>query len=266
MLIVKIGGGKDINISEIAKDLSNIIKTRKVVLVHGANARRDELAKKLQIPTKVVTSPSGVDSVFTDQEAIEVFLMAYPGLVNKQVVAILQRYGINAVGLSGIDGRLWEGRIKSKLLVKEGGKTMAKYGNLSGKVEKANPQILFSLLEGGFVPVITAPGISYDHQIMNTDNDTATAIMAEAVEATEIVSLFEAPGLLKDYKDPQSLIKRVDKAEIEGCLEYADGRMKKKILGAKMAMERGVKKIYFADSRVFQPITKALQGEGTEIS
>jgi acetylglutamate/LysW-gamma-L-alpha-aminoadipate kinase len=266
MLIVKIGGGKDINLPEIAKDLAEVVKNRQVVLVHGANAKRDEIAKRLNIPTKVVTSPSGVDSVFTDKEAVEVFLMAYTGLVNKQIVATLQKFGLNAVGLSGIDGRLWEGKIKSKLLVKEEGKIKAKYGNLSGKVEKVNPQVVFSLLEAGFLPVITAPGVSYDSEIMNTDNDTATAIMAKALGVTEIVSLFEAPGLLKDHKNPDSLIKHVERNKVEEFLKYADGRMKKKIFGAKMAVERGVKRIYLADSRVAKPITKALKGEGTEIS
>ncbi len=265
MLLIKIGGGKNINLEAVCKDIAEIRKTQKVVLVHGANATRDEIAEKMGYPTKVVTSPSGVNSVFTDEKAIEVFLMAYPGLVNKTLVAKLQSLGVNAVGLSGVDGRLWEGKIKDKLMVKEEGKIKMVGGNFSGKVEKANTKVVEVLLENNFVPVITAPGIDYDGRIMNTDNDLAVSIMVEALGIKKIVSLFEAPGMLKDHTDPTSLIPKIQKAEIEDYLKYADGRMKKKILGVKEAMDRGVQKIYFGDARVEHPVLDALDGKGTII-
>src|SRR3989344_8608419 len=107
MLIIKIGGGKNINFDNIAADLASLVKAgRKIILIHGASENRDEIAQRLGIPTKTIMSPSGISSVLTDSDAIDVFLMAYCGVVNKRLVEKLFAHNINAVGLSGVDGRL----------------------------------------------------------------------------------------------------------------------------------------------------------------
>ncbi len=84
MYLIKAGGGKTINWEYIAEDIVEISKTEKVVVIHGASAWRDEIAQKLNIPTKTITSPSGISSVYTDHHAIDVFLMVYAGLINKK--------------------------------------------------------------------------------------------------------------------------------------------------------------------------------------
>src|SRR3989344_1315572 len=123
MLIVKVGGGKNINWDYVGLDLARSVVDDQVVLVHGASAPRDEIAKKLGLPTKTIISPSGITSVYTDESAIDVFLMVYCGLVNKKVVAKLQKVGINAIGLSGIDGRLWQAKRKDVVYAVSDGKT-----------------------------------------------------------------------------------------------------------------------------------------------
>src|SRR3989344_986389 len=106
MIIIKIGGGKAINIDGISSDIATILSQKEqVVVVHGASATRDEIAQKLGVPTKPITSPSGVTSVYTDKAAIDVFLMVYCGLVNKKIVASLIRRNVNAIGLSGVDAK-----------------------------------------------------------------------------------------------------------------------------------------------------------------
>ncbi len=265
MLLVKVGGGKSINWNLIAQDLANIVKRRQIIIVHGANAIRDELGHRMGIKTQTVVSPSGVSSVFTNREFIDLFLMAYPGLANKTIVAKLQSVGVNAVGLCGIDGNLWQAQRKPKLMVKEGDKIKMLDGNYSGKVVKVNPKLVTSLLDNGFVPVITAPAISEQGEIINCDNDTAAAVLVKAMQIKEVVFLFEAPGMLKDYRDPNTLIKTVRRNEVAQMLELADGRMKKKILAVKQMLEAGTQKIYFGDARVVEPVTKALAGEGTTI-
>src|SRR5579864_4502820 len=110
MILIKGGGGKNINWEYISQDIAEIIKRGdQVIVVHGASTTRDEIGKRLGTPTNTITSPSGITSVYTNENAIDVFLMSYCGLINKRIVAIMQRFGVNAVGLSGIDGRLWEG-------------------------------------------------------------------------------------------------------------------------------------------------------------
>ena len=237
----------------------------KVILVHGANWQMEEISKRLGQKTKMVTSPSGYTSRYTDKQTLEALTMVYSGLVNKQIVAKLQALGVNAVGLSGIDGRIWEGEWKKVVLSKEGGKTKVIRDNFQGKVVKVNDKLLRLLLENNYLPVLTIPAISFGNQVINVDNDRAIAVMAKALGIKKLVVLFEAPGLLKDAGDPKSIVKNIQANKIEDYLKYAQGRMKKKILGAKEAVQAGVKIIYWADGRTKNPIKKALKGEGTVI-
>ena len=91
MWIVKIGGGASINIDGILEDLSGL--DQKFIIVHGANALRDELAEKLKMPRQTITSVSGYDSVLSDENALDVMMMAYSGLRNKRIVEQCQQFG-----------------------------------------------------------------------------------------------------------------------------------------------------------------------------
>ncbi len=197
MILVKAGGGEAVNWAGLAADIAEVRATEPVIVVHGAHALRDALAARLGVPVRKVVSPSGVTSVYTDEEALEVFLMAYAGVANKRIVAQLLRRGVNAVGLSGVDGRLWQATAKKDLLVRENGKTKLLRNNLTGRVDKVNAGLLRLLLESGYVPVISAPAISEEGEIVNTDNDTAAAVLAEQMGIERLVFLFEAPGLLE---------------------------------------------------------------------
>lgn len=266
MIIVKAGGGKNINWDYICKDLVSLIKSgEKIIVVHGASTARDEIAEKLKIPTKTITSPSGITSVYTDKKALEVQLMVYTGLINKQIVAKMQSYGINAVGLSGIDGRVWEAKRKDVVYAVENGKTKLISDNLTGKVEKVNAELLNLLVENKYVPVICPPAISFENEIVNTDNDIAVALMAGVLKIKRMVVLFEAPGMLRNVNDPKSLIRKIKKEELENYMQFAVGRMKKKLLGAQKTLALGVKKIYWGDGRIENPILNAIKGKGTTI-
>jgi [amino group carrier protein]-L-2-aminoadipate 6-kinase len=266
MLLVKIGGAKNINYDNIAKDILELSKTQKVVVVHGASQTRDEIASALGHPTREVISPSGVTSVYIDPKSLEIFLMAYPGLVNKQIVAIFQKHGINSVGLSGIDGKIWEGERKPKILSKDNGKIIALNNNHSGKITKINTQLIEILLENNFVPVICSPAITTSGEIINTDNDTAVAMMVKPLQISKIVYLFDAPGLMKDIEDPNSMIREISYKNIENYYEYAQGRMLKKVMSAKLALENGASKVYLGNVKSPNPIISALNGQSTIIS
>ena len=115
MILIKIGGGSQLNLPAIAQDIQDLSLKESVIVVHGANAERDRLAEKLGHATRYLTSPSGHQGVYTDEQAIEIMLMAYSGLVNKKIVALFRSHGINALGLSGVDGGLWQGERKKYL-------------------------------------------------------------------------------------------------------------------------------------------------------
>lgn len=265
MIILKVGGGKDIDWESIAADAAEIVKKEKLVVVHGANVIRDEIGMKLGVPTRTITSPSGVTSVHTTPEALDVFLMSYAGLANKKAVAVFARHGLKAVGLSGVDS-IWTAKRKEHAVaVGEDGKSRLVTDNFTGRVESANGDLLASLLDQGYLPVLCPPALSYENEIVNVDNDLAVAVTAGALKADTIVSLFEAPGLLKNADDPASLVPAVRKEELDEYMQYARGRMKKKILGAKRAFELGVKKICWGDGRVEKPVSAALAGRGTVI-
>ena len=122
------------------------------------------------------------------------------------------------------------------------------------------------LVENGYLPVISAPAISYEHEIVNTDNDWASAVMAAEMGIRKVVYLFEAPGLLADPDQPATLIRRIERSRLEDHMSQARGRMKKKLLGAQKALEAGVETVYFGDGRVENPVRNALEGKGTVIS
>lgn len=265
MLLVKIGGGAGINWDGVCLDILDLLSKEAVICVHGANVQRDELAARLSVPVQTVFSPSGISSVYTDRALMEVLLMAYAGLVNKKIVARMQSHGINAVGLSGVDGRLWEASPKKNLLVKERGKVKLLKGNLTGRVESINSSLLMLLMDNGYCPVVCAPALSFENEIVNTDNDWAAAVMAGALGIKKIVSLFEAPGLLRDAGDENTMISRIRKEDLDGVLKHAKGRMKKKILGAKKSFENGVEALFWGDGRIDRPVLKTLQGKGTVI-
>ncbi len=264
MLIIKVGGGKDINWDYICQDIAQL--KQKIVLVHGANWEMDKIAKKLGQPPKTIISPSGFASRYTNQETLEILTMVYSGLVNKRVVSKLQSLGINAIGLSGVDGRIWQGQWKKVILAKENGKTKAIRDNYQGKVTQTNSALIKLLSSKNYLPVITIPAISQENKMINVDNDRAVAVMAKDLAVKKLVILFEAPGLLKDPKNESSLIKKVNIKNIDDYYKYAQGKMKKKLMGAKEAFKNGVEQIYWFDGRLNNPVTRALKGEGTTIT
>jgi len=266
MILVKAGGGKDINWDGVCKDIAEIRASDPVILIHGGSVQRDELSQRLNVPVRKVISPSGISSVFTDAQAIEIFLMAYAGLVNKQIVARFHAHGVNAVGLCGVDGKLWQAKAKKDILVRDGGKTKLLRDNLTGRVEAVNERLIRLLVDAGYLPVLCAPAISYENEIVNTDNDTAAAIMAEKLGIETMVYLFEAPGLLRDPDKEDTLIRHIDRYKVEEFLMFARERMKKKIMGVQRAIQGGVKTVYFGDGRIDEPVKSALAGGGTVIS
>jgi len=274
MLLIKIGGGQGTNFELISQDIARIKKNslEQIIFVHGANAARDQLADQLGKPTKRIISPSGVTSVHTDEKAIEILTMAYAGLINKRWVSHFIKNSTKAIGLSGIDGQLLVGQRKKVLISQEGNtlsgtsKKVLIRNTYTGRVSQVNTDLLNLLLSAGYMPVITQPATTADGVMINTDNDLNSALIASQMNVEKMVVLFEASGMMRDINDPGSLIRRIAKDELPEIIRYAQGTMKKKVLGAIEALDNGVKEIYWGDSRIKNPISSALAGNGTVIS
>lgn len=262
MILVKIGGGESIDIPAIVRDLAKV--TAPFLVVHGANALRDDLAQRLGIEVKTLTSLSGVSSVESTPELIDLMMMTYSGLKNKRIVELFQQNGVNAVGLTGIDGGLITGERNSGVKTRIGAKTVL-VRDLSGKPRIVNVDLLTLLLSNGYRPIITVPILDAERVAVNTENDDVVALIHSALPAETIVHFIEAPGFMEDPSDSSSLIQRMTKSELESRLEIASGRIKRKLMAIVKLFEHGAPRVIIADGRVERPLERALAGEGTVI-
>lgn len=268
MIVIKVGGSEGIEYEAVCADIAQLVtEGQQVVLVHGGSHLTNQVATALGHPPQFVTSPSGYTSRLTDRATLEIFEMVYCGQVNKNIVERLQRHHVNAIGLSGLDGRLWQGARKQAIKVVENGRTRIIRDNLTGKVEQVNTALLWGLLHSGFVPVLTPPALSYEGEAMNVDGDRAAAATAVALGAAELLILSNVPGVLRHFPDASSLIPFVAAVDIDHVAQtYAQGRMRIKLLGAQEALQGGVRRVILGDARGERPVLRALDGQGTVIA
>ena len=266
MIVVKVGGGTTLDIDAIVADIVALrAKGTSLVLVHGGAKTTNAVAEALGHPPQFVTSESGHVSRRTDRRTLEIFEMVYCGQLNKMWVEKLQRQGVNAVGLSGLDGRIFEGMRKDTLRIRVDGRKMVLRDDWTGTVERVNTALLTLLIDAGYFPVLTPPGASTAGEAINVDGDRAAAMVAGALKAEALVILTDTPGLLRAFPDESTLITEIPRGKADGFMQFAEGRMKKKVMGAIEAVEEGVGRVIFADGRVTEPLTRALAGGGTHI-
>ncbi len=266
MIVVKVGGSEGIDLNLVCDDVAAVWRTgTELILVHGGSFLTNEVAQALGHPPRFVTSVSGLTSRRTDRRTLEIFEMVCCGQVNKGIVERLQARGINAIGLSGLDGRLLEGKRKGALRIVEDGRRMVLRDDYTGKVEKVKTALFELLLDAGYLPVVAPLAVSYESEAVNVDGDRAAAAIAGAMRADALIILSNVPGLLRSYPDESSLVREVPKERVEQAMALAEGRMKMKVLAATEAASQGVGRVIFADGRVAQPIQRALRGEGTVI-
>ena len=266
MLVIKIGGGAAIGergYDAFARDLAELDEP--AIVVHGGNAEFSQLSRALGMPPRMVTSGSGRVTRYTDAATMDAMLMAYCGKVNKRLVSILQAAGVNAVGLSAIDGKLAWGRRKPVLRGTEDGKSRVFRDDHAGTLQGVDTRLVRLLLEAGYLPVLTPPALGDDGVPINVDGDKLALELAIALGADGLLFFSDTPGLLADRDDESTLIREIDAAAPEGALAAAGGRMVVKVEAALGAIERGVGRVVFADGRAEQPVQRALAGEGTTV-
>ncbi|MFZ5912367.1 MAG: [LysW]-aminoadipate kinase [Chloroflexota bacterium] len=266
MTVIKLGGTEGVDFSAICRDAADLLaQGLKLVFVHGGSAEANALGEALGAPPKFITSPSGYTSRYTDRKTLEVFLMAVNGKINSLLTEQLHRLGVNAFGLSGMDGRLMVAARKDAIQAVENGKRKVIRDDYTGKIESVNSKLLLAILEMGCLPVIAPVAVSQNGEALNVDADRAAAMVASALKAETLVLLTAVPGLMEKFPDEGTLIRSLPQAKLPAALEMAQGRMKKKVLGAEEALQGGVGKVIIADGRVEKPISNALAGNGTLI-
>jgi len=256
MITIKIGGSvvDDLHPSTIL-DIKKISEKEGLIIVHGGGKEVTKVCEQLGKKPKFVTSPSGIKSRYTDQETVEIFTMVMSGRVNKTIVRMLQQNGINAVGLSGIDGRIIEAVRKKKLLiVNEKGRKQAIEGGYTGKISNVNDSLIKSLLDQGFTPVISPIALSEESEFLNVDGDRAAAYIAGKVHSEKVLFITNVDGLLMDDK----LVENLTLAEAKEIRPKIGPGMEKKILAATEALDMGVKEALIANGQRENPISSAI--------
>ena len=241
VVVVKYGGNAMLNEELKQAVMEDIVLLStigiKVVLVHGGGPEINHMLDRVGKESKFIDGLR-----YTDGETMEIVQMVLTGKLNKDIVGILLQKGGRAVGLSGVDS----GLIRAKKTEKDLGYV--------GEVTEVNPEIITSLLDKGFIPVIStvALGEQGDSARYNINADTAAAKIAVALKAEKFVQLTNVPGVLRNIEDPSTLIKRIEKTAL-GSLKATGiiaGGMIPKIDCCLTALEGGVPRTHIIDGRV----------------
>ena len=241
VVVVKYGGNDMIHeeIKEAVMEDIVLLNTIgiKVVLVHGGGPEINHMLERVGKESKFVDGLR-----YTDAETMEIVQMVLTGKLNKDIVGILLQKGGRAVGLSGVDSGLLRAVKTEKDL------------GFVGEVTQVNPEILATLLDQDFIPVVStvASGEQGDSANYNINADTAAAKIAVALKAEKFVQLTNVPGVLRDVNDPSTLIKRIERTAI-GSLKATgiiSSGMIPKIDCCLTALLGGVPRTHIIDGRV----------------
>lgn len=252
LYVIKIGGqiiNDPARLTSFLKQFSSINDHK--ILVHGGGKLATELAAKLNIPQQMVEGRR-----ITDVETLKVVTMVYAGLINKSIVAELQSFGINSIGLSGADGNLVlaHKRVSGEL----------DYG-FAGDIDDINSAFLLSLINQNITPVVCPITHDQKGQLLNTNADTIAQEIAKSVAGKfEVVLIygFEKKGVLRDLQDENSFIKKINALEYEQLKEEGviHSGMIPKIDNAFAAIASGVRQVIIGEAENIKDLIQSKTG------
>ncbi|MFH0897107.1 MAG: [LysW]-aminoadipate/[LysW]-glutamate kinase [Candidatus Bathyarchaeota archaeon] len=266
-MIVAKAGGKILEgglPQNVVLDIKKVSSTNDFIFIHGGGIEVTDIAKKLGKQQKFIISPEGFRSRYTDRETVEIYMMVMTGKLNKETVVALQRSGVSAVGLSGLDGLLVKAKRKKRLImVDERGKKIAIDGGYTGTITEVNTSLLSLLLKSGYVPVVSPVAISEEFEPLNVDGDRFAASIAGSLRADMLILLTDVKGLIIDGK----VVSKLSAFEVEGALHQIGHGMITKVHAALEALNQGVKEVVISSGLVENPISSAFGRKvGTVIS
>lgn len=257
-VVIKYGGNAMIDEKVKESILRDVLLLKtvgiKVVLVHGGGPAIAELLAKYQHKTQFINGLR-----VTDEKTAQLALMALAGRVNKSLVQDLIRLGGNAIGLSGVDGRLIEAEQLSEEL------------GYVGKITAIHPEWIDQINQTDAIPVIASAAMGLDGAIYNVNADTAASRIAGALQAEQFILLSDVRGLYRDFTDENSLIEEINLVNLEKLVserKITDG-MIPKIEAIKYAMQEGLGRAVLLDGRVPHALLLELftdKGQGTLIT
>ena len=257
VVVVKYGGNAMVNEQLKQQVMEDIVLLWligvKIVLVHGGGPEITELMDRLG------KKPEFVDGLrVTDKETVDIVQMVLAGKVNKTLVNLLEMKGGKAIGLSGMDGRLIEAKIKNERL------------GFVGEITKIHIKPVTDLLNNGYIPVVSTVGCDRAGNAYNINGDTAAAHIAGALNAERLILMTDIAGILRDKNDPTTLIPEMSLKEADELYRQGiiSGGMIPKVDCCVTAIHAGVKNAVIMDGRVPHSILMELltnEGAGTWI-
>lgn len=258
-VVIKYGGSAMTDARLKKAVIEDIVLMRYVgmnpIVVHGGGPDITHMLSRLNMESRFVDGYR-----VTSAEAMEVVEMVLVGKVNKDIVNCINGMGGKAVGLSGSDDQL--------ILAKP----MPGRDDLGfvGEVEAINPDVINTVIEKGYIPVISPVGVDNEGQSYNINADLAAAAVATALNADKMVLLTDVPGLLADPDDPESLIATLPVSDVPSLVELGviAGGMLPKVECCSRAVKGGVKRTHIIDGRVLHSILLEIftrEGVGTMV-
>ena len=258
IVVVKYGGNAMINEELKQQVMEDIVLLWligvKIVLVHGGGPEINDLMDRLG---KKPTFVNGLR--VTDKETVDIVQMVLAGKVNKTLVNLLEMKGGKAMGISGMDGRLIEAKMKNPDL------------GYVGEITKIHITPVLDLLEKGYIPVISTVGCDKQGNAYNINGDTAAAYIAGAMNAERLIMMTDIDGILRDRNDPSTLIRELTTIEAKQLEKdgIISGGMLPKVECCIKAISEGVKNVIIMDGRVSHAILMELltdEGAGTMVT
>jgi len=264
MIVVKIGG-ESIKFFDkyIAPDIKELSKSESIVIVHGGGNLVTEIAKRMGKEQRFVISPEGIKSRYTDEEDIKIFTMVTAGLINKELVSILNKNGVNAIGISGVDASFVVAERKKKLIVvDERGRKVAIDGGYTGRITNIKTEVIELLVENKFVPVVSPIAIGTEGELLNVDADTLAQKISSFLKPDYLVYLTDVEGVYLNGK----VLSEIKVGEANSILPKIGTGMNRKVMAAVEAVKSGVKEAIISFSGKEKPVTSAiLKNSGTVI-
>lgn len=242
-MVVKYGGSAMVDPEINKKVIEDIVLMKlvgfKVVIVHGGGKEISENLDKLGIKTKFIDGLR-----VTDEDTVKVVEMVLSGKVNKAIVQRIENHGISSVGISGKDGST----IKVNKIKSLTGKDIG----FVGEVKKVKTDLIDSLVNNDFIPVIAPIGTDDEGNTYNINADFAASAIAGALNAEKLIFLTDVEGVLKDVNDSSSLISQMTVEEVNKYInqEVISGGMIPKVMCCVEGIEKGVKNVHILDGRV----------------
>lgn len=258
VLVVKIGGGAGLDLAASCADLAQVAANRPLVIVHGVSAEANRLCEERGLPVRTLTSPSGHSSRYTDAATRDVFVEAARNVSNN-VISYLGDYGIPA---QRVENTI-HGERKTAVRAVVDGRVRVVRDNYTGSITGVNTEPILALLAQGIVPVIPPEAFSEADGALNIDGDRGAAAVAAALGADDLIILSNVRGLYREFPNEDSFVSEVRSTELQHAMDWAEGRMKRKVLGAQEALQGGVRRVTIADGRIPAPVQNALSGAGT---